>query len=199
MTDPYSIRSRVALLQPVAGLEIDGRIPLSACVLNEFGSENHKLGPGLIVRRKRLRHMADILCRMFCGWRLANSYRSLASLGSGTLRIDVLGGLCEFEGESIAALSIAGELQHWLHEELAAHGILPEWLSHAMLTARLSFSSVPPGHRATNECYLQRDGKFIRAAEFYRCAIACDSEIATNEAVYRSCRQDVSEWPESRP
>jgi hypothetical protein len=62
------------------------------------------------VRRKRLQHAADTLCRMFCGWRLANSYRSLASLGAGTLRIDALGGSCEFKGERVETLSIAGEL-----------------------------------------------------------------------------------------
>ncbi len=49
------------------------------------------------VRRKRLQHAADFLCRMFCGSRLANSYRSLASHGTGMLRIDALTGSCAFE------------------------------------------------------------------------------------------------------
>ena len=136
---------------------------------------------------------------MFCGWRLANSYRLLASLGTGTLRIDALGGSCEFEGAPVGAPSIAGELQHWLREDFAAQRIPPEGLSRATLTARLIFSEVTPGQRVTNECYLRPDGKAIRSAEFYRCAIACESEIATDEAVYRSCHQDVTEWPHDWP
>ena len=151
------------------------------------------------MRRKRLQHAADILCRMFCGWRLANSYRSLASLGTGTLWIDALGGSCEFEGEPVKAPSIAGELQHWLLGDRAAHRIAPEALCRATLTARLTFSAVPPGHRVTNECYLRPDGRVVRSAEFYRCAITCESEIATDEVVYRSCHQDVTEWPQDWP
>src|SRR5690349_12497837 len=104
-------------------------------------------GGGQAVRRKRLQHAADALCRMFCGWRLANAYRSLASLGTGTLRIYLLRGSCEFEGEPIGALSIAGELQQWLHGDLAAHLIPSEGLSRAMLTAGLAFSAAPPGQQ----------------------------------------------------
>jgi hypothetical protein len=136
---------------------------------------------------------------MFCGWRLANSYRSLASLGTGTLKIDAISGTCEFEGEPIGPLAIAEELHHWLREDLAAHRILLEGLSRATLTARLTFSPVPPGRRVTNECYLRPDGKAIRAAEFFRCAIVCESEVATDEAVYRSSHQDTAEWPEGWP
>jgi hypothetical protein len=136
---------------------------------------------------------------MFCGWRLANSYRSLALLGTGTLRIDALSGSCEFEGDSIGPLSIAGELQDWLREDLAANRIPPESLSHATLTARLTFSAVLPGKRMTRECYLGPDGKAIHSAEFHRCAIACEAEIATDEAVYRSYHQGVTEWPQGWP
>ena len=122
---------------------------------------------------------------MFSGWRLANSYRSLASLGTGTLPIDALGGSCEFDSEPVEAPSIAEELRHWSHEDLAAQRIAPETLDRATLTATLTFSAVPPGQRATNECYLRSDGRAVRSAEFYRCAIACESEVATDKAVCR--------------
>jgi hypothetical protein len=151
------------------------------------------------VRRKRLQHAADMLCRMFCGWRLANSYRSLASHGTGTLRIDALTGSCAFEGVGIESLPIAEELQHWLRSELAGHRIPREGLCHAILTAQLTFSPVLPGKRITNECYLRPDGKVVRSSEFHRCEIVCEAEIATNEAVYRSCHKDVTEWPEGWP
>ena len=77
----------------------------------------------LLVRRKRLQHSADTFCQMFCGWRLANSYKDLERLGSGTLSIDVLVGSCRFDGTPIEPLSIAGELHSWLCEDLAAQGI----------------------------------------------------------------------------
>jgi hypothetical protein len=151
------------------------------------------------MRRKRLQHAADILCRMFCGWRLANSYRELASLGTGALRIDALGGSCDFDETPIRRLAIAGELQHWLHDDLAAHQIPPESLACAILTAKLTFGAIPPGCRVTNECYLGPDGKAIRSADFFRCSIDCESEIATDEATYRSSHRAVTEWPDGWP
>ncbi len=33
------------------------------------------------MRRKRLQHDADVLCQMFCGWRLVYSYDRLLQLG----------------------------------------------------------------------------------------------------------------------
>jgi hypothetical protein len=71
--------------------------------------------------------------------------------------------------------------------------------SHATLTARLTFSDVPPGRRVTNEVFLGRNGKPVRASQYFCCEIACESEIATDEAVYRSSHQDVAAWPEGWP
>lgn len=53
------------------------------------------------MRRKRLQHTADTICRMFCGWRLVNCMPQLVDLGSGTIHIDVLTGSCSFDGEAI--------------------------------------------------------------------------------------------------
>src|SRR5205085_1874444 len=92
---------------------------------------------GLPVRRKRLQHSADTFCQMFCGWRLANSYKDLGRLGSGTLSIDVLVGSCRFDGTPIEPLNIAGELHSWLCEDLTAQGITIGALLRAGLTARL--------------------------------------------------------------
>jgi hypothetical protein len=151
------------------------------------------------VRRKRLQHAADILCRMFCGWRLAKSYRSLASHGTGTLRIDALAGSCAFDGVGIESLPIAEELQLWLRGEIAGHRIPREGLCHAILTVQITFRAMPPGKRMANERYLGRDGKVVYSSEFHSCTILCEAEIATNETVYRSCHADVTEWPEDWP
>jgi hypothetical protein len=151
------------------------------------------------VRRKRLQHAADMLCRMFCGWRVANSYRSLAAHGTGTLRLDALTGSCVFDGVEIEPPPIAEELQQWLGRELASHRIPREGLRHATLTAELKFSAAATGKRITNECYLRRDGKLVRSSDFQRCEIVCEAEITTNEAMYQSCLSDLTEWPEDWP
>lgn len=112
----------------------------------------------LQMRRKRLKHAADILCQMFCGWRLINCKPELVRLGSGVLEIDALSGSCLFDGRPIPELSIAVELREWLEGDLAAHNIPAEALSRARLTARLSFDEIPWGARQTNEHYFN-DGR----------------------------------------
>ena len=60
------------------------------------------------MRRKRLKHAADTLCHMFCGWWLANSYTNLETLGSGTLAIDALSAVprvvAHSEGATVAVM-----------------------------------------------------------------------------------------------
>jgi hypothetical protein len=75
------------------------------------------------VRRKRLKHNAHILCDMFHGWRLINCWDRIQALGSGTLEIDALSAECKFNGQPIESLTIAGELRHWLRNDLAAQGV----------------------------------------------------------------------------
>ena len=75
------------------------------------------------MRHKRLKHSADTLCHMFCGWRLANSYFDIEKLGSGTLTIDALSGESKFNGTPIDDLNIAGELHLWLIEDCHANGV----------------------------------------------------------------------------
>ena len=134
---------------------------------------------------------------MFCGWRLVNSYGDLARLGSGTLSIDALAGSCAFEGKPIQPPSIAGELHAWLCEDLAAHGIPAGVLLRAKLAARIAITTIPPQQRATPARHLTPEGKPVRSGLFFRCVIECESEVATDEAVYRSRYADLEEWPTS--
>jgi len=119
---------------------------------------------------------------MFCGWRLANSYKDLERLGSGTLIIDVLAGSCLFDGLTIEPPNIAWELRSWLCEDLAAQGIPVGALLRAGLTARLSITAGGSRPRDTPVHFLGADGKPIRSGEFYRCEVVCESEVATDEA-----------------
>jgi hypothetical protein len=147
------------------------------------------------MRRKRLQHAADTLCRMFCGWRLTNSYEDLARLGSGTIEIDALSAACRFEGEPIERLAIAGELSAWLREDLAAHVIPESAILRARLEAELRFSEIEAEKRATPDQHLEREGRPIREGRFHRVRIRCKSEVATDEAVYTSSFDDLEEWP----
>lgn len=151
------------------------------------------------MRRKRLQHTADILCRKFCGWELMNSYLRLLALGSGTLTIDGLTGSCRFEGKPIEPIDIAGALHSWLRDDLSKHHI--EWaaLRRAELVAKLSFSSVAADARITRDRYVDRGGRPIDSGSFHRLEIECRSAVETDDATYTSKYRDVEEFPHDWP
>jgi hypothetical protein len=147
------------------------------------------------VRRKRLKHDAFILCHMFCGWRLVNCYGRLVALGSGVLDIDVLTAQCRLNGQPVEPLPIAWELHHWLREDLAAQGVPIEAVRSARLEVRLEFSEVAPRARVSRTAPFGADGEHFSGPAFHRCAIACRSELTTDEVVYSAGYEDVEEWP----
>ena len=150
------------------------------------------------MRRKRLQHAADTICHMFCGWRLINCTARLVELGSGTIQIDVLSGRCSFDGRPIPQLSIAEELRLWLLADLESNEIPVAGLTRASLDAKLSFSEISWRDKRSNDQYFN-DGRPVRTDTIHRCAIACKSEVATNDAVYRSELEDIEEWPAGWP
>ena len=125
--------------------------------------------------------------------------RSKPDVGKLTESIDALVGSCRFDGVPIGPPHIAGELHSWLCEDLTAQGIPIATLVRAGLTARLSITAIGPRPRATPVQFLGADGKPIRSGGFYRCVIECESEVATDEAAYRSRLTDVEEWPAAWP
>lgn len=150
------------------------------------------------MRRKRLKHVAQNLCQMFCGWRLVNSYRDLERLGSGTLVIDALDGSCTFDGEPTRPTAIAGELQAWLEEDLRKTKIPATALRSARVTATLGLSSVDARDRLTSDQHFSQ-GKSIHSGQFNRLTISCVGEVATDEAIYTAEYNDVEEWPMAWP
>lgn len=150
------------------------------------------------MRKRRLQHNADTLCQMFCGWRLIKCKPQLVALGSGTIHIDVLSGSCSFEGKTIPQLSIAEELRLWLLEDLEANHIPVAGLTGASLETKLSFSEIPWPDRIPHDKFFN-DGRTARTDKVHRCAIRCCSEVATDEAVYRSDCHDIQEWPVGWP
>ncbi len=93
------------------------------------------------MHRKRLQHVADTVCQMFCGWRLIESKPNLLRLGSGTLEIDAITGQCLFQGKTIGQLTIAEEIRAWLQQDLATNKIPIAALTGAHLAVKLSFLS----------------------------------------------------------
>ncbi len=150
------------------------------------------------MRTRRLKHAADTICQIFCGWRLINSKAQLVELGSGTIRIDVLSGDCLWDGRPVPSLSIAGEVHLWFLADLEANGIPVEAITRAVLEAKLSFSTIPRGDGVTGEEHFS-DGRLVWSDTVQRCVIRCECEIATDEHVYRSQVDDVEEWPVGWP
>jgi len=121
---------------------------------------------------------------MFLGWRLIQSKPGLVNLGSGTLEIDAMTGQCFFQGENIGKLTIAEEIRAWMHDDLAANKIPVSALTDARLSVKLTFSEVP-WSALKRESFFS-EGKVVRTEKMNRCLMECDSNVATDDAVYRS-------------
>jgi len=68
---------------------------------------------------KRLKHHAQNLGQMFCGWELMFDYRRLAELERGTLMLNILTEECFYNGEKIEPLKIVLGLRKWMIQDLA--------------------------------------------------------------------------------
>ena len=140
------------------------------------------------MRRKRLKHQADILCHMFRGWQLLSDYRTLTDLGSGTLEIDFLNEVCRHNAKPIPTLSIVQAVGSWWRNDLAANKIPLDDIQEARLDVGLDLS----------EQEGQRDHSITWAKSakiFISCSIRARSIIRTNEATYASEYADRLEWP----
>lgn len=149
--------------------------------------------------RKRLNHAAETFCAMFCGWRLMNSYVELQTLGSGVLDIDVLEPKCTFNGNPIAPLSIAYELNGWLLDDMQKHNISIAELSSALLSVVIELQRVPAPTNPRGSFYIGNDGKPIDKGEFFKITARCTSEIRMGEATYSAIRNHHEQWPVGWP
>ena len=71
------------------------------------------------MQKARLKHHADTLAQMACGWRIANDLHALARLGSGRFEIDAMTGQCALDGQPYPRLALAHELAAWLRRDAA--------------------------------------------------------------------------------
>jgi hypothetical protein len=134
---------------------------------------------------------------MFCGWRLIGSKPNLVDLGSGTLEIDAISGECFFAGRIIEQLTIAKEIRAWVKDDLAANEIPLVALKRARLSVNLSFSVVA-WSKQTKEIFYS-DAGAVHTEKMNQCTMECDSNVATDAAVYSSKLTEVQEWPTGWP
>jgi hypothetical protein len=144
------------------------------------------------MHEKTMQHVADILCQMFCGWRLIASKPMLVELGSGTVEIDALTGQCTFQNKPTPQLPIAEDLLAWTKEELTSHHIAVAGVIRARIAAKLTFAQVRWRIRST-EIFFANEGD-ARAMKLHQCTFDCESEIATDAIVYHSRLREVQEW-----
>jgi hypothetical protein len=140
------------------------------------------------VRRKALKNTAFTLCHMFRGWQLLNDYDALSRLGSGTLKIDVLGGECRHNGTAIKALNIVKALGAYFEEDLARHHVPLETVKEALLTVDLVLGR-HEGQRNLNRVWAHP------TREFVSCALVAYSRVRTDELSYSAEYRDEIEWP----
>ena len=126
------------------------------------------------MRKKRLNHCADVLCRMFRGWRLHSDWDALVRLGTGVLKIDILGEGCRHNDKSIPPLNIAQSLRDWLFEDLSTHQIPLNAIIEAKL--EIEFELGPP--------------EPTPSGPGVPCSFRCCSQISTDEMVYTSTYED---------
>jgi hypothetical protein len=149
------------------------------------------------MRRKRLQHVADTVCHMFCGWRQITSKPDLVRLGSGRLEFDLLSGRAWHDEHEIDRLAVLEELYLWMRDDLRAHKIPLTQIEEARLEVDLQFAVV--GWRDTAEEFFDTATQRVAGGEMHRCTITCRSRVRTSEADYESEYEETEHWPVGWP
>lgn len=86
------------------------------------------------MKRKRLSHQAEVICQMFCGWRLRDDLPFFIENQSGQLRINLLKQTTFFKEKALQpTLLITKIISDWLFNDWQEHQINSEYISHAEL------------------------------------------------------------------
>lgn len=129
------------------------------------------------MRRKRLNHYADVVCRMFVGWRMGDDLEALSDLPNGTISLNLLTGVATHSISGQIDLHIAKEIHAWLQQQSAKEGIDISQLVTATLEIDVDTSKV-----ATNK-------KKIVMFNF-----ECRSNIQTPETTYHATLKEAHKW-----
>jgi len=146
--------------------------------------------------KKRLQHIANTLCQIFCGWETFFDYHELVKLGSGTLRINVLTADGYFNNLPIRQLYIAKGLNAWLKEECKTNNIEITFLISVQLSVEMDFSVIGWEEReySLGEKFFIED-KPYQTDKMHRCYFKCEGIVQTSEKIYKSKHSRIREWP----
>ncbi|WP_136810501.1 hypothetical protein [Desulfosediminicola flagellatus] len=139
---------------------------------------------------KRLKHHAQNLGQMFCGWELMFDYKRLAEMEKGTLRIDMLTEECFHDGNAIDPLGIVDRLRDWMIRDLDDHNLDPGRLECVELN--IDFKT----QRQLGQKNKRSSWKDV-TPHFIHCTLNCTSKVITSTRQFSSKYQDEEEWPES--
>lgn len=139
---------------------------------------------------KRLKHHAQNLGQMFCGWELMFDYKRLAELEKGTLRIDMLKEECFHDGKAIDPLRIVDRLRDWMVRDLDDHNFDMNRLEAVELNVRFDTTRLE-GQK------IQRSSWNTSTPHFIYCTLDCNSLVKADTREFFSSYRDEEEWPES--
>ena len=129
------------------------------------------------MRRKVLKHYADTVCQMFCGWQNFD-WDPLIQRGSGVLMIDLLTGECRHNKERMPQLSVVRVLQSWLFDRCAKDSVPTDFLKAVQLRVELNIRNDVPSDKSQVVCSLD-----------------CSSLIKTDEKDYSGTFRDEERLP----
>ncbi|MGF1723217.1 hypothetical protein [Photobacterium nomapromontoriensis] len=129
------------------------------------------------MRRKRLNHYSDVLCKMFVGWRMGDDLEALSELPNGVLVLDLI--------NASATHSEVGQLRLWISGELS------EWLKQTALKENIDISKL---NSVTLSVYIDTDKVKTHKKKVVMFHFDYRTEIMTNSKKYVDCLNEVSRW-----
>ena len=153
----------------------------------------------ILMRRKRFKHQAYILCHMFCGWQLSVDYDRLASWHSGQLLIDVLSNECFFNHEPIEPLNIVSVLNIWLLDDIQSNGIPLRSIEEAVLEVDFNVTRDPGSRRSVTFIHHNFNclGKIRSGENLYFCRfrdMSGDQKILESGVLTEPFTSDSHDW-----
>ncbi|WP_444910576.1 hypothetical protein [Microbulbifer sp. TRSA005] len=129
------------------------------------------------MRRKRLNHYADIVCKMFFGWRMSNDLEMMSDLPDGTIFVNILSGEAHHSISGAVDLHIAKQIKSWYKYQSKKDSIDISQLESAILEV-----DIDTGKVATNK------------KKIVLFNMECRSTIKTNDKTYKAMIKDMKQW-----
>ena len=134
------------------------------------------------MRRKVLQDFANVFCQRILQLPEGYDLASFVHYGSGSYELDILTGMCAFNGSAIPKLRTCDTFRNWLFTQMAKHRIETEPIKDVRLTISVIVSQLRVG---------QSYGHEFASAHF---CFDCQSEIRTDEKSYTSSAGGEKKW-----